>query len=310
MVEITDGRRPILLQFDANSVVHPLWVLIETALSLGIRDADIWYFSLAAPDVVPACLRALKDACVHGGWLILQDVAKLSASDLMDLNRQFSLLSNGDLSIHSDFRLWLVDEAPSSLLARLPSAKLHTFFFNIVFTLQNPLEASVSPTRHALHLFHGIALSGAHGIHVASPFHAPVTLYELEKAEFLLECLGDTHGLSSDELASLIAPLYHGKSSDRSVQKQWSALARYIFQLGTARDAGEQSHWLSRLQRGLRHHATTRGTKDGTRRSCDVLLPVDTKISAATMGLPYSLDAYFETQTMLAVASTLTQSHG
>ncbi|OQR94848.1 dynein heavy chain [Achlya hypogyna] len=307
MAQEADGRRPILLQYDVHDTVHPLWCIIETALGLGIRDADIWVFSFATPDVLPACLRAFKDASVHGGWLILQDMATISSSDLMDLNRQFEIMANGDMSMHGDFRLWLLDETPSSLLARLPSTKLHTFYFNVSFKMEDPLQAPKSPLQRALHFFHGIAHSGTDfgGLHTASPFSSPVSLYELEKAEFLLDCIGDKVTLTPRELAFLVAPLYQGKSADATVRQQIAVLLHWIFEIAMDQATPGLGVWYTRLQRTVLGYTSQRPTKDTVRRSCEVLLPMDMKLTAVVMGLPSALDAFFDAKTMLAIVSTL-----
>ncbi|OQS00069.1 dynein heavy chain [Thraustotheca clavata] len=314
IAQITDCHQPILMQYDCKKLVHPLWCIIEAAQSIGIRDADIWYFSFSTPDIIGATLRALKDASVHGGWLILQDFVHISPSDLVDLSRQFEAMANGDMSLHTDFRVWLIDESPSSLLYRLPMIRLRAFFFNISFKMQSHWRNLSSPYQYGLQYFHSIVLAGHEfgGVHTASPFSCRLSQYELEKAEYLLELLDDKRDkFKASEVAMLIAPLYQGKSIDPSINIQFQTLLQWIFELSVgAPNRPNMGEWFCRLQRSTQAYSSQRQAliREGLRRSCDVLIPMDMGMTAVMMGLPNLLDTYFDTMTMVSIATTLTLS--
>ncbi|KAH9151953.1 hypothetical protein LEN26_003755, partial [Aphanomyces euteiches] len=119
----SDGRRPIALRFKPEIVVHPLWYLIESAMSTGIREDDISYFSFTTPEISALALRTLKEAALHGGW----DLDRLRQSDIVELSRHLEGIAEGDFTVHSDFRLWLVNNNADNLF---PTCDMKSYYFD------------------------------------------------------------------------------------------------------------------------------------------------------------------------------------
>ncbi|CAK5205551.1 unnamed protein product [Aphanomyces euteiches] len=100
-------------------------------MSTGIREDDISYFSFATSEISALALRTLKEAALHGGWVILQarlrDLDRLRQSDIVELSRHLEGIAEGDFTVHSDFRLWLVNNNADNLF---PTCDMKSYYFD------------------------------------------------------------------------------------------------------------------------------------------------------------------------------------
>ncbi|ETV75785.1 hypothetical protein, variant [Aphanomyces astaci] len=329
----TDSHRPIALRYSADMVVHPLWCLVESAQSMGIREDEVWYFSLASSeDAVSSALKTIKDAAFHGGWVILQDLHHINASEKAELGRQFQAIAHGDITVNANFRLWVIHDAVDALF---PACNVKTYFFNTT-TMMMPRSAKSQANGSTFHskyrlglvLFH---LLVANGLHAGSPTPSTqFSMYELEQADYLLCTLCDEKdvapGIQAEDwtpaqVASILAPLYKSKTADVALGNQYDVLYRWCLELASNDTARSSRATLPpQWQRSLLHTMTALNdfhtksvavaSNDSSPRRplADIVPPPPpgTWLNAAALGLPQSTRGYFDWQVAESILSHLT----
>ncbi|ETW06912.1 hypothetical protein H310_03027 [Aphanomyces invadans] len=326
----TDAHRPIALRYNADLIVHPLWSLVESAQSIGIREDEVMYFSLASPDAVSSALKTIKEAAFHGGWVILQDLRHIKPSEKAELTRQFEAIAYGDLAVNADFRLWLIHDDAESMF---PTCNVKTYFFNTASMMPHGIHHAKG-TLHTKYmpgilLFHSLVVNG---LHAGSPAAAsmPYSMYEVEQADFLLRTLCDEKEIASGihaeewtpaQVATVLVALYKCKTADATLCTQYDVLYRWCLEVvtshsSTTEDTALSPQWqqsllltvatLTEFRTNLALPPKDTNANASRRSLSEMLPPPTTWLSATALGLPQSIHGYFDWEMAETTLSHLT----